>query len=124
MKLLRRILWYSLGVGLGVLLVGALFSDRDLECSYFPNDRVLTELNRKPVRGADSSVWAGLGADSSLLQAFLTLGEVDFSDSRTRTRHAADVPAYWIDVEFQGRTWRGLWEVRRDSAWLVQLTGH
>ncbi|MCE2816011.1 MAG: hypothetical protein LW601_02370 [Cryomorphaceae bacterium] len=124
MKLLRRILWYSLGVGLGVLLVGALFSDRDLECSYFPNDRVLTELHRKPVRGADSSVWAGLGADSSLLQAFLTLGEVDFSDSRTRTRHAADVPAYWIDVEFQGRTWRGLWEVRRDSAWLVQLTGH
>ncbi len=124
MKLLRRILWYSLGLGLGVLLVGALFSDRDLECSYFPNDRVLTELHRKPVRGADSSVWAGLGADSSLLQAFLTLGEVDFSDSRTRTRHAADVPAYWIDVEFQGRTWRGLWEVRRDSAWLVQLTGH
>ena len=124
MKLLRRILWYSLGVGLGVLLVGALFSDRDLECSYFPNDRVLTELHRKPVRGADSSVWAGLGADSSLLQAFLTLGEVDFSDSRTRTRHAADVPAYWIDVEFQGRTWRGLWEVRRDSAWLVQLIGH
>jgi hypothetical protein len=123
-KLLRRILWYSLGVGLGVLLVGALFSDRDLECSYFPNDRVLTELHRKPVRGADSSVWAGLGADSSLLQAFLTLGEVDFSDSRTRTRHAADVPAYWIDVEFQGRTWRGHWEVRRDSAWLVQLTGH
>jgi hypothetical protein len=123
-KLLRRILWYGLGVGLGVLLVGALFSDRDLECSYFPNDRVLTELHRKPVRGADSSVWAGLGADSSLLQAFLTLGEVDFSDSRTRTRHAADVPAYWIDVEFQGRTWRGLWEVRRDSAWLVQLTGH
>jgi len=123
-KLLRRILWYSLGVGLGVLLVGALFSDRDLECSYFPNDRVLTELHRKPVRGADSSVWAGLGADSSLLQAFLTLGEVDFSDSRTRTRHAADVPAYWIDVEFQGRTWRGLWEVRRDSAWLVQLTCH
>jgi hypothetical protein len=123
-KLLRRILWYSLGVGLGVLLVGALFSDRNLECSYFPNDRVLTELHRKPVRGADSSVWAGLGADSSLLQAFLTLGEVDFSDSRTRTRHAADVPAYWIDVEFQGRTWRGLWEVRRDSAWLVQLTGH
>jgi len=123
-KLLRRILWYSLGVGLGVLLVGALFSDRDLECSYFPNDRVLTELHRKPVIGADSSVWAGLGADSSLLQAFLTLGEVDFSDSRTRTRHAADVPAYWIDVEFQGRTWRGLWEVRRDSAWLVQLTGH
>ena len=124
MKLLRRSLWYSLGLGLGVLLVGALFSDRDLECSYFPNDRVLTELHRKPVRGADSSVWAGLGADSSLLQAFLTLGEVDFSDSRTRTRHAADVPAYWIDVEFQGRTWRGLWEVRRDSAWLVQLTGH
>lgn len=124
MKLLRRILWYGLGVGLGVLLVGALFSDRDLECSYFPNDRVLTELHRKPVRGADSSVWAGFGADSSLLQAFLTLGEVDFSDSRTRTRHAADVPAYWIDVEFQGRTWRGLWEVRRDSAWLVQLTGH
>ncbi|MEY4460891.1 MAG: hypothetical protein RL429_880 [Bacteroidota bacterium] len=124
MKLLRRILWYSLGVGLGVLLVGALFSDRDFECSYFPNDRVLTELNRKPVRGADSAAWADLGADSSVLKAFLILGEVDFSASRTRTRHAADVPAYWIDLDLESQAWRGLWEVRRDSAWLVQLTSY
>ena len=124
MKLLRRILWYSLGVGLGVLLVGALFSDREFECSYFPNDRVLAELHRKPVRGADSAQWVQLGTDSSILKAFLTLGEVDFADSRTRTRHQADVPAYWIDLEFRDRTWRGLWEVRQDSAWLVQVTSN
>jgi hypothetical protein len=51
----------------------------------------------------------------------LTLGEVDFESSKTRTRHKASVPAYWIDLEFQERTWRGLWEVREDSAWLVAL---
>ncbi|MEY3941884.1 MAG: hypothetical protein RIR07_770, partial [Bacteroidota bacterium] len=28
-KLLRRILWYSVGLGLGVLLVAFIFSDRD-----------------------------------------------------------------------------------------------
>ncbi len=114
-------LWYGFGVGLGVLLVGFLFRDRDFECSYFPNDRVLAELHRKPVRGADSTLWNQLGADSAVLRAFLTLGEVDFSESQTRTRHDAAVPAYWIDVDFQDRRWRGLWEVRRDSAWLVRL---
>jgi hypothetical protein len=92
-----------------------------MECSYFPNDRVLAELHRKPVRGADSAVWGALGADSSVLRAFLTLGSVDFGASQTRTRHHADIPAYWIDLEFQGGTWRGLWEVRQDSAWLVSL---
>jgi hypothetical protein len=56
-----------------------------------------------------------------VLKAFLTLGEVDFKSSKTRTRHKASVPAYWIDLEFQERTWRGLWEVREDSAWLVAL---
>lgn len=120
-KLLRRLLWYGFGVGLGVLLVGFLFRDRDFECSYFPNDRVLAELHRKPVRGADSTLWNQLGADSAVLRAFLTLGEVDFSESQTRTRHDATVPAYWIDVDFQDRRWRGLWEVHRDSAWLVRL---
>ncbi|MBM3433742.1 MAG: hypothetical protein FJX93_03170 [Bacteroidetes bacterium] len=120
-KLLRRLLWYGFGVGLGVLLVGFLFRDRDFECSYFPNDRVLAELHRKPVCGADSTLWNQLGADSAVLRAFLTLGEVDFSESQTRTRHDATVPAYWIDVDFQDRRWRGLWEVRRDSAWLVRL---
>ena len=122
-KLLRRILWYSVGLGLGVLLVAFIFSDRDFECSYFPNDRVLAELHRKPVRGADSAAWVAVGQDSTVLQAFLTLGEVDFGESQTRTRHDAAVPAYWIDLEFQDRAWRGLWQVRQDSAWLVQLTG-
>ena len=120
-KVLRRLLWYGFGVGLGVLLVGFLFRDRDFECSYFPNDRVLAELHRKPVRGADSALWNQMDADSAVLQAFLTLGEVDFGESQTRTRHDAPMPAYWIDLEFQGRRWRGLWEVRPDSAWLVQL---
>jgi len=120
-KLLRRILWYGFGVGLGVLLVAFIFRDRDFECSYFPNDRVLAELHRKPVRGADSALWQAVGADSSVLKAFLMLGEVDFGASQTRTRHEAEVPAYWIDLEFQDRTWRGLWEARNDSAWLVSL---
>lgn len=120
-KLLRRILWYGFGVGLGVLLVAFIFRDRDFECSYFPNDRVLAELHRKPVRGADSALWQAVGADSTVLKAFLTLGEVDFGASQTRTRHSAEVPAYWIDLEFQNREWHGLWEVRQDSAWLVSM---
>jgi hypothetical protein len=123
-KLLRRILWYGFGVGLGVLLVAFIYRDRDFECSYFPNDRVLTELYRKPVHGADSAIWAAVGSDSTVLKAFLTLGEVDFGESQTRTRHDAVVPAYWIDLEFQNRPWRGLWEVRQDSAWLVSLTSN
>jgi hypothetical protein len=123
-KLLRRILWYGFGVGLGVLLVAFIFKDRDFECSYFPNDRVLAELHRKPFHGADSAVWFAVGQDSSVLKAFLTLGEVDFGASQTRTRHDAAVPSYWIDLEFKDRTWRGLWEVRQDSAWLVQLTSN
>ena len=104
-KLLRRILWYGFGVGLGVLLVAFIFRDRDFECSYFPNDRVLAELHRKPVRGADSALWKAVGADSTVLKAFLTLGEVDFGASQTRTRHEAAVPATGSTSSF--RTARG-----------------
>ena len=119
--MVRRFGLYFIGIALGTALSFAIFGSRSISCSYFPNDRVLTELHRKPIRGADSAVWSQVGSDCTVLKAFLTLGEVDFTSSKTRTRHKANVPAYWIDLEFRELTWRGLWEVREDSAWLVAL---
>jgi hypothetical protein len=47
MQLWRKFLYYFIGMGLGVLMVYFIFGDRDIQCSYFPNDRVLSDLRKK-----------------------------------------------------------------------------
>ncbi|TVQ79016.1 MAG: hypothetical protein EA358_04150 [Flavobacteriales bacterium] len=44
---LRRFFYFGIGVFLGSLVVMALFGDRDIQCSYFPNDRVLYDMRGK-----------------------------------------------------------------------------
>ena len=40
MAFLRRLLFYILGIGLGILIVLALFGDRDFDYAYGPQARV------------------------------------------------------------------------------------
>ncbi len=40
MAFLRRLLFYVIGIGLGVLLVYAFFGDRDFDYAYGPKARV------------------------------------------------------------------------------------
>ncbi len=44
---LRKFFYFGIGLFLGTLVVKALFGGRDIQCSYFPNDRVLNDFRQK-----------------------------------------------------------------------------
>ncbi len=84
MRLGRKLLYYMLGVGLGVFMVYFMFGDRDIQCNYFPNDRVLYDLRKKEMRlAADLIDEQGVViADTGGLSASLERARVDFEKSR------------------------------------------
>ncbi len=76
----RKLLYYLLGVGLGVLMVAFIFGDRDIQCNYFPNDRVLYDLRKKNIEL--SLDLKDSGADTAGLYLALERAKVDFENSR------------------------------------------
>lgn len=84
MAFLRRLLFYILGIGLGVLLVYAFFGDRDLDYAYGPGSRVKKILRTKAV---DSTSLAqpelDLSRDSLYYQAVVN-SKILFGESDPR----------------------------------------
>lgn len=80
----RKLLYYLLGVGLGVLMVAFIFGDRDIQCNYFPNDRVLYDLRKKELTLSESlSAAVNTGnKDTSGLYLALERARVDFDRSQ------------------------------------------
>lgn len=81
----KRLLWYLVGVGFGVLAVFFIFGDRDIQCNYFPNDRVLYDLRKKTLL-IPEDVQARMdaaGIDTSDISMMLLTGDVDFDKSDT-----------------------------------------
>lgn len=74
---------YFLGLGLGMLMVYFFFGDRDIGCSYFPNDRVLSDLRKKEINlSADLQAEMNKnGLDTSGLHFALEFGRINFGDS-------------------------------------------
>lgn len=87
-----------LGVGLGVLAVIFIFGDRDFACSYFPNDRVLSDLRKKelviPTEVEQQMNTAGL--DTADMSVMLTNGKVDFDQV---VRGLGRCKTYWVALE-------------------------
>ncbi|NCZ94992.1 MAG: hypothetical protein EBZ16_05630, partial [Flavobacteriia bacterium] len=90
MNFWQRFSWYAVGLGLGTLLVIFLFSGRDFQCTYLPNNRVLVDLHDQPVRSvapeAQDPWQQACAGDSAFLEAFLMRGEIDFSEAQVTTR--------------------------------------
>lgn len=84
MALLRRFLFYIIGIGLGVLLVFAFFGDRDFDYAYGPGARVKKTLRTKVI---DSTTLRhellDLSQDSTYYQAIVN-GKINFSKSEPR----------------------------------------
>ncbi|MDX5405158.1 MAG: DUF4258 domain-containing protein [Bacteroidota bacterium] len=86
MKFIKRLFYYLLGVGLGVIMVYFLFGDRDIQCSYFPNERVLNDLRQKEISysGQAACVVDCLELDSIDMAGIFSMGKVNFDDSQPR----------------------------------------
>lgn len=99
MKFLKKALFYLIGVGLGSLIVVFLFGGRDdIQCSYFPNDRVLYDLRGKelviPTEIQQELDEASL--DSTDIHDMLTGGKVDFDQV---DRDAEACKKYWVNLK-------------------------
>ena len=83
---LGRLKYYLFGVGLGVIAVYFMFGNRDFQCSYFPNSRVLKDLRSKELVFTDQAACekACLALDSNDVQQFLVAGIVSFDNSQPR----------------------------------------
>lgn len=102
MNIWRKLLYFSLGMGLGVLAVIFIFGDREIGCSYFPNDRVLSDLRKKSVvisPAVGQSIWSEK-LDSTIIQNILLTGDIDFAKSKTKGEDTCNT--YWIDYEDEG----------------------
>ncbi len=99
MKIWRKLLYFGIGAGMGTLIVMFLFGDRDIQCSYFPNDRVLYDMRKKQVSYSQEARRAmqQLEIDTADISAMLLGGDVDFG--RSNTDQEDSCKTYWIDFE-------------------------
>ncbi|GAB5556605.1 MAG: hypothetical protein SchgKO_08180 [Schleiferiaceae bacterium] len=114
MALLKRLGYYSIGLVLGSIMVWVFFGDRDIQCSYFPNDRVLSDLRKKEISFSENSqcLWDCYQLDSTAYHHILNNATIDFGKSQTRDT-AAKVyyletgnfsPAFAIEIENRDST--------------------
>lgn len=99
MSFFRKLLIYLFGVGLGLLIVIFMFGSRtDIQCSYFPNQRVLNDLRQKDSQYAPvfEAQLADFAQGDSLIVYALERGEIDFGASEPRREpcgtYAIDLP--------------------------------
>tara|TARA_B100000768_G_C11259503_1_gene368094 strand:+ start:1193 stop:1579 length:387 start_codon:yes stop_codon:yes gene_type:complete len=125
MNFLRRLGWYAIGMGLGILLVIFLFKDRDFQCTYLPNNRVLVDLNDQKIKlielDSQSYKFLKICQDSSFIESFLIRGNIDFGKSKVVTREDIKYSQYPIELFYEGVNWNAIWERRDDTVALIRL---
>ena len=86
MPLYKKLVFFGLGIALGSLMVYFIFGNRDIQCSYFPTDRVLSDLRKKEIAWSDKAICqnTSLEMDSLDLQLLFTASKIDFQNSDTR----------------------------------------
>lgn len=85
-NIVKRLGYYGIGVAMGIVFVYFLFGDRDIQCSYFPNSRVLKNLRSKPLQYTDVAACQRncMQLDSVAIAHIFAAGSVDFSESNAR----------------------------------------
>lgn len=95
-------MYYFLGMGLGIVMVYFFFGDRDIGCSYFPNDRVLSDLRKKEISlSADlQEKMDDSSQDTSGLSLALEFGKVNFGAS---TINDMNCNVYQLELESKSK---------------------
>ncbi len=118
-KFARKVAFFSGGVVLGTVLVVWMFGERtDIQCTYFPNDRVLYDLRLKTWVWPDGSV----PTDTAWTWAVRNRSTVDWDATTvaTRTETTEDsANVYVLRLEYQGRPTEVVVEGRKHRAVVV-----
>ena len=99
MEFIHRLKYYLIGVGIGSVLVFFMFGSRnDIQCSYFPNERVLKNISQKNLIFSPKAKcqFDCLGNDSSIVNSLVYGGDVDFKKSDTKK---SACKTYYISTE-------------------------
>jgi hypothetical protein len=84
MAFLRRLLFYLMGVGLGIALYYMIWGDRDFDFAYFPSARVKKVFRTKTL-DSNSLVHNALDlSKDSLYYKAIVDGALDFTDPRKK----------------------------------------
>lgn len=96
MRLLHRIGYYLGGFSLGLIVLAFFFSGKKTSCAYFPEARVLKNINLKPYtlsRKAETTL-SQLQLDTVAINHVLHKGEVDFGESQPRKEPCSEYTIY------------------------------
>lgn len=121
MSLIKRILYYLGGVGLGLILLMFFLSGKKTSCDYAPNSRTLKFLKNKPLSLSSDSKkdLIKYNIDSTRLARVLLEGDVNFSDSEI----SSELPnIYAISIDFDDLDeFVFRYKVKKDSTHLISV---
>jgi len=88
MSLKKRILYFAIGLFIGIVFVKIIFDKKDVSFDYLPEDRVLKTLKTKQRIFDDKALlfFQQNNIDTSLIANFLNEAEVNFSKSKQRKK--------------------------------------
>ncbi|RRO25606.1 DUF4258 domain-containing protein [Flavobacteriaceae bacterium 14752] len=101
MSLKKRILYFAVGLLIGIVFVKIIFDKKDVSFDYLPEDRVLKTLKTKQRIFDDKALlfFQQQKIDTSFIETFLTNGNVDFGKSEQRKKPCN---FYYIESKYQG----------------------
>ncbi|MBS3737846.1 DUF4258 domain-containing protein [Mesohalobacter halotolerans] len=100
MSLKKRLLYFAIGLSIGLVFVKIIFDKKDVSFDYFPNDRVLKTLRTKQRNFDDKALifFREHTIDTSLIEEFLTSSDVNFKKSQQRKKPCS---FYQIEAKHQ-----------------------
>ena len=122
MAFLRRLKFYLIGVGMGLLFVYFLFGNRtDIKCSYFPNARVLKNISEKELVLSELAAcqFQCLNNDSAAINNLLYAGKVDFKKSDTKK---TSCKTYFVSSQLNDKKYSALIENCDSTATVLEFT--
>lgn len=96
MRLLHRIGYYLGGFSIGLIILAFFFSGKKTSCAYFPEARVLKNINTKiyTLSPEAQQSLATHQLDTVAINQVLKRGDIDFNESQTRKEPCAIYSIY------------------------------
>lgn len=83
MSFLWRLVYYSFGFFIGLIILSFIFSGKKTTCNYSPNDRVIADISKKSLMH-NFIINENDFIDSARFAKFIQSAKVNFSQSNTK----------------------------------------